>query len=112
MSTDGGRSWADPLVINDASPSGRPKPAVAISGDGAVYVGWYHAIDAERAEYRLATLPEGRLDHVITASTNAAGESDQGDYSGMAGLPRGVLAVWVARGQGGTDTHASLARLE
>lgn len=104
-SSDGGRSWSTRML----AVRGRAAlPAVGVAGDGTVGVTYYAIAPSSHNHFwstrvELATsrdrgrtwsrTPVAAPFNLLTASTNARSCCFLGDYTGIAGLPHGLVAA-------------------
>lgn len=111
VSDDDGATWAPGVPLDRPEHPGTPLASVAVDGRRVVYVGFYHATDADGGfEYRLARVEGGIVSEPLVASQS---ESRPGrmrlHYTGLAGLDEGVFGVWIGGTAPETTVRGALA---
>jgi hypothetical protein len=105
FSTDGGATFAAPIVIDGEKPLGRV--SLAPAGDGAVWVCWL-ATAGEAAEIRLARVDAtGIADEPRTVARTSA--SRAAGVPQLAARGESAVVVWIEAGEGG-GVRAAAAR--
>lgn len=106
VSDDAGATWASGLPLDRPVFAGTPLASVAVDGRGVVYVGFYHATDADGGfEYRLVKVDEAVVsDPLVATQTESRPARLRLHYTGLAGLDEGAFGVWI----GGTAPETTV----
>ena len=114
VSADQGRSWSEPISLDNPESGGVTVPSLAIDRQGRAFSGFYHARPDGSNQYRVSALDGARLLGPLVVNASPIGGQDLslslGHYMGIVGLDSGGYVTWI----GGTVPATELvgARVE
>ncbi len=107
LSRDAGKTFAEPVRIDEGNPSGRVD--LAFAGDGGMIASWLEVVDNGTERFQLRRVAESGPGKVVTVA--------EGDFSRAAGFPqmlvRGddVVLAWTDVQENATNVKTAFVRV-
>lgn len=110
FSSDAGRSFGSPIVVDDGNPGGRVD--ILQLEDGSALVSWLERTGGDAAEVRLRHVaPDGFVGQAVTV-TNSSAERASGFPRMIRALGGGVLFAWTDVSDGESRVRVTAIELE
>lgn len=108
-SDDEGATWSEPLPLDEPGRAGRMLPNLAADAQGRVVAGYYYPVgETEEEEFRAVAWDGQALEGPVALNQEPmAPGSIKLHYVGVAGLPEGAFAVWIAGDSPATAVHGA-----